>query len=251
MIKPVAAALALTFSTTSFAESSSSNLFPEVTLFNAANGEDQERLWSQTKLMFGLGAGVIGALYLMPESVTNWDKSEIGRGNMAQKWWDNVRQGPVWDDDHWAINYIGHPYFGGVYYQVARKSGYDQFNSFLYTTLMSTLYWEYGIEAFAEVPSIQDLIVTPIGGWLYGEWAYQTEQRIRAGGGEVMGSTRLGNASLFLLDPVESIGKGINRVTGNDTIKTGITFNTSNPVQTPSEVRAKESYYGFTLHFHY
>ncbi|WP_422121346.1 DUF3943 domain-containing protein [Photobacterium damselae] len=26
---------------------------------------------------------------------------------------------------------------------------------------MSTVYWEYGVEAFAEVPSIQDLVVTP------------------------------------------------------------------------------------------
>ncbi|MPW30807.1 DUF3943 domain-containing protein [Agarivorans sp. B2Z047] len=223
----------------------------EVTLFSGDKGGNSERLWSQTKLLFGLGLGAAGALYLMPESVTNWDKSELGKGNMARNWRDNVKQGPVWDNDHWAINYIGHPYFGGVYYQVARKSGYDQFNSFLYSALMSTFYWEYGIEAFAEVPSIQDLIVTPIGGWLYGEWAHHQELKIIEGGGKVFGSALAGNISLFFLDPVDSIAKGMNAISGSEIVNASVYFRTSSHVRMPAAVRDDDKFLGAVIHFRY
>ncbi|WP_203249645.1 MULTISPECIES: DUF3943 domain-containing protein [Cysteiniphilum] len=64
--------------------------------------------------------------------------------------------------------YIGHPYAGAIYYMAARDSGFGEFESFLYSAFISTFFWEYGVEAFAEVPSIQDLIVTPVDGWLLG-----------------------------------------------------------------------------------
>ncbi|WP_455366076.1 DUF3943 domain-containing protein [Kaarinaea lacus] len=177
----------------------------EITLFNPCPGENRKRLWQQTKVVFVAGFGVMGVIALLPEEISKWDRSEIGKGQLIEKWWDNVRAGPVWDSDKWYINYIGHPYFGGVYYQAARKSGYNQWNSFIYSALMSTFYWEYGLEAFAEVPSLQDLVVTPLGGWIYGEWAHHKEQEIRARGGTALGSQTWGSISLFLLDPLGSI----------------------------------------------
>ncbi len=177
----------------------------EITLFNPCPGENRTRLWHQTKVVFIGGFAVMGVILLLPEEISKWDKSEFGKGQLLEKWWDNVRAGPVWDNDKWYINYIGHPYFGGVYYQGARKSGYNEWNSFMYSALMSTFYWEYGIEAFAEVPSMQDLVVTPLGGWIYGEWAHNKEQEIRARGGTALGSKTWGSISLFLLDPLGSI----------------------------------------------
>lgn len=179
-----------------------------VTLFDENPAEDQARLWGQTKLMFGLGVGVVAALAVMPESFTNWDKAEMKQ--FHKKWWDNVSSGPVMDEDDWFLNYVTHPYFGGVYYIVARESGYNQWNSFVYSFLMSTFYWEYGIEAIAEVPSIQDIIVTPVGGWLYGEWAFQKKRSIVENDGLVWGSSGLGSTALFFLDPVDSIDQWIN-----------------------------------------
>lgn len=213
-----------------------------VTLWDPQNGEDSARLWSQTKLMFGLGVGVAGFIALLPEEISNWDTDKYEDGLM-QRWWDNVREGPVWDEDHWAINYIGHPYFGGVYYQVARKSGYSQWDSFSYSALMSTFYWEYGLEAFAEVPSIQDLVVTPVGGWIYGEWAHQTEKEIVANGGTVWGSEGWGSTALFFLDPVEKIGIGINNMLGKELIKTGTGMISPHP--TYFDAVAGESYDGY------
>lgn len=165
----------------------------QMSLFSPQNGEDSERLWSQTKSIFTFGFAVIGVIALLPEDISNWEK-----GNILGKWDENVKN-PVWDRDGWVINVVGHGYFGGVYYQAARKSGYRQWDSFLYSTLMSTFYWEFGIEAFAEKPSIQDLWLTPVIGWGLGEWMYQQERSILADNGEVWGSETLGSVTLAVL----------------------------------------------------
>ncbi|MBL4765099.1 MAG: DUF3943 domain-containing protein [Colwellia sp.] len=189
----------------------------QISIFSPKNAEDSARLWSQTKSIFAYGFGVIGFISLLPEDISNWDQEE----GIYNKWFDNVSAGPVWDRDTGPLNLIGHPYFGGVYYQVARKSGYRQWDAFVYSALMSTFYWEYGIEAFAEIPSIQDLVITPVLGWAYGEWAFTTEMDIRANGETVFGSTILGRTALILLDPVDTISVGINNLFGKEIIKAG------------------------------
>lgn len=177
----------------------------KVTLFSPCGDEDGARLWRQTKIMMVAGFGVVAVIAFLPEDISGWEKGTWERGDLLNQWYENVKAGPVWDKDVWYINLIGHPYFGGVYYQAARKSGYNQWNSFTYAALMSTFYWEYGLEAFAEIPSIQDLFVTPIGGWLYGEWAFNKEKDIRRNGNRAMGSEFLGSIALFVLDPVGSL----------------------------------------------
>ncbi|MCG7586442.1 DUF3943 domain-containing protein, partial [Photobacterium sp. OFAV2-7] len=77
-----------------------------VALFSAANGEDADRLWSQTKSVVWYGFGVAGVIALLPEDISNWDNSSE---RLMEKWWKNVKDGPVWDRDIWYINYIGHP----------------------------------------------------------------------------------------------------------------------------------------------
>ncbi|WP_022940047.1 DUF3943 domain-containing protein [Psychromonas hadalis] len=217
----------------------------QISLFNAKNGEDSDRLLSQTYSIFGLGVGVIAVLAVMPEEITNWEKNDL---NLANKWIENVSAGPVWDRDDVFLNYIMHPYFGGVFYQSARKSGYRQWDAFIYSTMMSTFFWEYGIEAFAEVPSLQDLVVTPVLGWAYGEWAYTTEQDIWIHGGTVLGSEYLGNTALFLLDPVDSLGRNLNHLFGKDIIKAGTGYFTFNQVplaygnETENQIGLKVSY---------
>ncbi|MBU2894936.1 DUF3943 domain-containing protein [Colwellia sp. D2M02] len=198
----------------------------QVALFSPQSGEDGERLWSQTSSIFAYGFGVIGLIALLPEDISNWDKEE----GIFNKWSDNVKDGPVWDRDTGMLNFVGHPYFGGVYYQVARKSGYRQWDAFVYSTLMSTFYWEYGIEAFAETPSIQDLVITPVLGWAYGEWAYNTEMDIREQGGSVWGSDFLGSTALFFLDPVDYMSAGINNIFGKEIIKAGTGYLSFNDV---------------------
>lgn len=162
-------------------------------------------LLGQTYTILGISVATVGLMTFLPESVTNWTSEDRDFSNLANKWWDNVSSGPIWDKDDHYLNYIMHPYFGGVYYTAARHAGFDEFESFLYSFTMSTFFWEYGVESFAEVPSIQDIIVTPIFGAAMGEWMYLAEQGILARDGEVLGSEYLGNVSLFFLNPVGHI----------------------------------------------
>jgi hypothetical protein len=120
---------------------------------------------------FFLGYQVVfaGVLWLLPESVTAWTEDQK-KATLA-KWKVNV-QNPVWDKDKLWINYLAHPYFGGTYYIRARERGFGEFGSFSYSALLSACY-EFGIEAFFEPPSYQDLIFTPVGGYLVGKFLFE------------------------------------------------------------------------------
>jgi len=78
----------------------------------------------------------------------------------AKKWGKNILNPEINDGDSFATNYLYHPYFGALYYQVYRDLGYDKNDAFLGTIIQSTL-WEFTIEGTVEKPSVIDLVVTP------------------------------------------------------------------------------------------
>ncbi|MFP5520269.1 MAG: DUF3943 domain-containing protein [Bdellovibrionia bacterium] len=166
---------------------------------------------AQETFNFGImGAGFMLFLAALPEKLTQWDKDQDS--HLLDKWKENVKHKPVIDKDEWAVNWIGHTVSGAAYYVVARHMNYSRLDSAIYTFMMSTFFWEYGLEAVAEKPSIQDLIITPVLGSLLGEVFYTTYKDIEANGGRVMGSKKLGSVSLFLLNPAGAISKKINQV---------------------------------------
>jgi hypothetical protein len=173
-------------------------------------GQDAQKLAKDTLYLAGLGVVVMGTMIMMPPSVSKWNTVDRSAfvGAMPSQWYKHVSKGPVIDGDKWQVNYIGHPISGAFYYEVARHDGFGVLGSTLYTALMSAFFWEYGIEAFAEVPSTQDLIVTPLGGALLGEAMYQTEQVIVRGGGTILGSRFLGATAQVLLNPAGSLIDG-------------------------------------------
>lgn len=162
--------------------------------------EKDKKTYLLTSFGGTLGFMVIGAgvLYLMPQSVTNWNREDIN--NLGSNWLEHVKK-PVFDKDDWVLNYVMHPYFGAIYYMQAREAGYEYWQSFLYSAAMSTFFWEFGIEAFAEYPSIQDLIVTPVIGSLVGELFYQASYSIKKNDAKVWDSKILGYTLLTLMDP--------------------------------------------------
>ncbi len=91
----------------------------------------------------------------------------------------------------------------------ARGSGFKFIESFLYSALMSTFYWEYGIEAFAEVPSAQDLIITPVIGSVMGEGFYYAKKSILKNEKKVLKSRFLGALTLIFIDPSNAILDGL------------------------------------------
>lgn len=149
----------------------------------------------------------IGVLTFMPEEITNWNAAKLEEKSLSHRWKDHVRTKPVWDDDNWMINYIGHPVSGAWYYTMARNDGMSIGESAGFSTLMSTFFWEYGYEAFAEVPSIQDLIFTPLFGSLLGEGMFVLQGKLDQQGGMLLGSKTLGNVSYFFLDPLGNIAE--------------------------------------------
>lgn len=165
----------------------------------------------------------IGVLALMPESVTSWDQDELRKDSLSSRWKKNVSSRPVWDKDDWIINYIGHPVSGAWYYTMGRNDGLSIGESAAFSALMSTFVWEYGYEAFAEVPSIQDLIITPLFGSILGEGMIILQGRLDENGGVVFGSRSLGNISYFFLDPLGNIAHGMRNILKSFNIDADVT----------------------------
>jgi len=164
----------------------------------------EDTLYTQVALITA-----VGVLVVLPESISKWDLEELQKKSLGERWTEHVSTKPVWDEDEWAINYIGHPVFGAVYYTMARNDGMDIFESALFSTVMSTFFWEYGYESFAEIPSIQDLIFTPLLGAFLGEGMHIMEGKLDENRGVIWGSKGLGSFSYFLLDPMGNIAQGL------------------------------------------
>lgn len=150
-------------------------------------------------IFLGTLAGV-GILYAMPESATNWDKNDIS--NLGTNYSRRVGSGPVVDRDDWFLNWITHPYWGAVYYMQPRVAGYSWNASVLYSFFCSSIFWEYGVEGFAEVPSWQDLVITPGIGSILGEGFYRASKHIHFNENRLLGSKILGKSALLLMDPL-------------------------------------------------
>jgi hypothetical protein len=137
---------------------------------NSLEPRDWVGLARDTALILSYQIVAVGIVYALPESVSQW--SDSSKKNLSfERWWNNV-QNPVWDKDDWAVNYVGHSYFGATYYIRARERGFDRIDAFLYSAFASALY-EFGIEAMFEPPSYQDLIITPVGGALLGGLVFE------------------------------------------------------------------------------
>jgi hypothetical protein len=87
----------------------------------------------------------------------------------------------------------------------ARSRGANAPYSFLYSFVLSTFFWEYGVEAFAEVPSKQDLIITPVVGSILGEGFYLAKRNIVSNDYELLNSKFFGHFVLYLIDPITEV----------------------------------------------
>ncbi len=169
--------------------------------------QKEKRLFSDTMYLQVFMIGTIGFLYMMPSSFTNWEENDDT--SLDAKWKEHVKAGPVWDKDDFAINYIGHPVSGAWYYMVAREDGFGPWGSFAYSFVLSTFFWEYGYEAFAEIPSTQDLIFTPTIGAIMGEGFWYLQNELDKNHGIIWGSPTLGDVAYFLLNPIGRITESL------------------------------------------
>ncbi len=167
---------------------------------------DWHRLWLNTAVYAGAMVGTLGVLECLPEDATSWNRAEIRQVPMFKRWYRNVfKIGPTWDGDSWIFNYIMHPYAGAVYFMSARSVGFNFGQSMLYSAFISTVFWEFGIEAFMEPPSIQDIFITPGVGSLIGEGFYRLKRHLVANDYRLAGSKVLGNIVGVIIDPVNEL----------------------------------------------
>lgn len=159
-----------------------------------------------------MAIGSIVVLYISPDNVSNWEEKDLSPGNMGNRYSHKIGDGPVIDKDDNGINYYGHPYFGGSYYIHSRHLGYNKNESFLFSLLMSTCMYEYGVEAFFERPSMQDLFVTPVLGVVHGEIMLFWERHIKKKNNRVIGSKTLGKVCLSVIDPIGFMERQIDRI---------------------------------------
>lgn len=109
-----------------------------------------------------------------------WDRFVLGV-NYAKvnphTWKKNLNKGWTWDNNHFGINFFGHPYQGTFYHGAARASGLAFYPSVLYD-MSGSFMWEYFCEQ--EYPSLNDFITTSYGGAFYGEILFRLSERLLA-----------------------------------------------------------------------
>ena len=170
------------------------------------NSPDWHRLWINTAVLTGAFVGTLLVLECLPEDATSWNRASLQQVPLFTRWYRHVfKKGPEWDHDNPIFNYVLHPYAGAAYFMAARSCGFNFYRSLLYSACISTIGWEFGIEAFMERPSYQDLVITPVVGAIIGEGFYKVKRIIVDNGYELAGSRFLGGLVAFLVDPVNEV----------------------------------------------
>jgi hypothetical protein len=93
------------------------------------------------------------------------------RHNLLSTW--------VWDNDGFTVNLLGHPYQGSFYFTAGRANGLGFWGSSA-LTMANSILWEYAFET--ETPSVNDLVVTTMGGAAVGEVLHRLYADARARG---------------------------------------------------------------------
>lgn len=164
------------------------------------------RMWINTAVLSGAFVGTLFVLEMLPEDATAWNRATLQQTPMFKRWWRNIFvHNPEIDHDKFIFNYVLHPYAGAAYYMSARSCGFSFWGSFLYSFCVSTIEWEFGIEAFMERPSYQDIFITPCVGAVLGELMYCGKRHIVDNGYEVLGHQWIGRTLCFFLDPVNEV----------------------------------------------
>lgn len=172
------------------------------------------RMWTNTAVLTGAFVTSLFVLECLPEDATAWNRESIQQKPFYKRWYENIFvKSPEIDHDKPMFNYILHPYAGAAYFMSARSCGFSFWQSMIYSACISTIGWEFGIEACMERPSYQDILITPLVGSALGELFYMAKRHIVSHDYTLWGSRLLGNIVVFIVDPVNEV---INLFRGSD-----------------------------------
>ncbi len=118
--------------------------------------------WKAALETFGINAVVWGFdRYVMNEEFAKISFKSIRK---------NFKTGFVWDNDQFSTNLFAHPYHGNLYFNAARNSGLNFWESAPYA-MAGSLMWEFFGEI--EPAAINDFLATSFGGIALGEVTYR------------------------------------------------------------------------------
>jgi hypothetical protein len=154
---------------------------------------------------FGLAAGEVvlinGIVWAFDEFVKNAPFTQVS----PRSWYENIKKGFTWDDNHFSNNQIAHPYHGQLYFNAARTNGFNYWASVPFAIAGSFL-WECCGETHRM--AINDWVATSIGGTALGEMLYRVSSTVLDN--TATGSERTWREiGALLLNPV----RGVNRLT--------------------------------------
>lgn len=180
--------------------------FPDQNLNLSFSHPDWKRVWVNASVLCGAYVATLFVLEMLPEDATNWNRAEFHDVPFWVRWRDHViKQGPEWDRDNPAFNMVLHPYSGAAYFMAGRSAGLSFWGSLLFSACISTIGWEFGVEACMERPSYQDIFITPLVGSVMGEGFFRIKRYIVMNDYRLAGSPVLGNIVAFLVDPVNEL----------------------------------------------
>lgn len=167
---------------------------------------DWKRMWINGAVLTGCFVTTLFVLELLPDDATNWNRAYYQKTPPWKRWHEYVCvKGPEWDSDSPIFNSLLHPYAGAVYFMSARSCGFSFWGSLIFSTVISNVMWEFGIEACMERPSYQDLFITPLIGSVVGEGFFRIKRYLVANDYRLLGSPVLGNVVAFIVDPVNEV----------------------------------------------
>lgn len=167
---------------------------------------DWKRMWINGGVLTGAFVASLIVMETAPEGSTGWSKAEIRKTPWYERWKIHViDEGPKLDRDKWYFNYLLHPYAGAAYFMAARSCGFNFWQSLFFSSVISNVCWEFGVEATMECPSLQDMLITPLVGSLIGEGFYRLKRIIVDNNYTLFGSKIVGNVVAFLVDPVNEV----------------------------------------------
>jgi hypothetical protein len=158
------------------------------------------KAWRAAKVILAGELAVMAFFAAMPTDFSNWNKNFYK--DAPTNWKRAFTMPPKIDDDPFLVNYIQHPLGGGIYYNGVRSQGATPLQSAFFSFAEST-FFEYFIESVAERPSIQDLIVTPLGGVIIGELEHQATMLMKRNGFNFVEKV-----AVFIINPMYVVFNG-------------------------------------------
>ncbi len=120
-----------------------------------------------------LGFGALWYWIELERNLADWDRLSLKQ---------RLSLGAIrLDNNEFWVNQLGHPVAGAGYYEFARSNGLSLWSALGYS-FATSLAWEYGLE-FQERTSYNDLLVTPGGGFAFGEAFYRLGEYLGGGCG--------------------------------------------------------------------